>query len=639
MSLESIGKLIGESAAFEYSGQESSAIERARLALNMALSGNSPEGIASAQVRLGDIYYRMGHFKEASQLGEEALARSGAESRTRVEAYLLLGNCAMETGPLDEPESFYQAAADLSRQLGYDEALARAMHDLGACIYSMRGQFELAFAAEEEAYRISCRLNSSLQPFMLISMGFDCLLIGQYDRAGELLQRLAPLISDNNFLKGYFDLLNAHLNQFEGNLASALEFYDHARSVAGTTGDLGMNIFLRIGLSQYHQILGNYPAAYDWANDAVAWANRMLSRRMLGRALIERGNTAWLSGDLSRAESDFKEAVEVLRRRQQAYDLARAQLLMAALLYYQALPGAEPAYLEAITLILSGGFVYLLERDRARTFPLVAHYLNRLDPSMQLVNGRLLAQFKSVSPPPLHIKTLGTFAVYRQGILIPKNAWRRQAGELFRLLLTSPGRKLSREQVIESLWPDKPLSTARVNFHQATSSLRRALEPDLPDKFPSRYLLVEEGQVTLYLPVGSLVDYEAFEVHVNRGEWDQSLALYLGEPFLQDRYHDWASWKREELIQLHLRALLGAAAEKLEAGQVDQALACSLRVLKEEPWNERAGLLGIQAYLKMNNRPAALRLYQELESCLREQFDLSPMPELKNLYQSIEAAK
>ncbi len=82
---------------------------------------------------------------------------------------------------------------------------------------------------------------------------------------------------------------------------------------------------------------------------------------------------------------------------------------------------------------------------------------------------------------------------------------------------------------------------------------------------------------------------------------------------------------------------MGAAANKLEADKPDQALSFCLRVLKEEPWNEKAGLLGIQAYLKMNNRPAALHLYRELESCLRQEFNLSPMAELQNLYQSITA--
>jgi len=60
-------------------------------------------------------------------------------------------------------------------------------------------------------------------------------------------------------------------------------------------------------------------------------------------------------------------------------------------------------------------------------------------------------------------------------------------------LLLSPGRRLSAEQVAEQLFPEREQRAAQVLFHHATSALRRALEPELPDKFPSRYLEVEEG--------------------------------------------------------------------------------------------------------------------------------------------------
>jgi DNA-binding SARP family transcriptional activator len=635
MGVDAIGKLIDDSIALELSGQEGAAIKHAQLALELATTENNPEQLAHTRIRLGDLHYRMGHFEEAKDLGEQALAQAGFKSHIRVDAYILLGNCSMEVGSLEGAEMYYHAAADLSRQIGYDNALMSALHDLGACVYALRGQFDLAFASEEEAFRIGCKVNSPLMPSVLISMCFDCLLTGQHQRSRELLEQLMPLIEENYRYYGYSMLLNAYLAQAEGELTIAMDYYNRARPVAETTGDLGLNVFLRTGLSACHQIIGNYSTAYSWADDAVTWARRLGTRRLLGRALIERANSAWKIGDLVAAESDLRLAIQDLRSRQQAYDLARTLLLLAALLQNLSRPEAEAMYLEAITLILSGGFVYLLERERSRTFPLIAQYLNRNDASMQAINNRLLDRFLSVPPPPLRIITLGRFDVYCLGILIPNTAWRRQAGELFRLLLVSSGRTLSREQIINNLWPDKAPSTTRLNFHQATSSLRRALEPDLPDKFPSRYLIVEEGQVSLYLPEGSQVDYEAFEGHVHAQEWDEALHLYQGEPFVKDRYHDWASWKREELIQLELKALLGSAYKDLVADNPDLALRHCLRVLKEEPWNEQAVLLGMEANLKMKNRPAALQLYDDLEACLRAEFDISPMTELTRLYHVI----
>jgi DNA-binding SARP family transcriptional activator len=635
MSDDAIARLIEESAALERTGQVGAAMDRARQAQELAHSSGNQESMARTLALMGDFHYRMGHFEEAEKLGKQALTHAGQISPSRVNALILLGNCSMEVGSLGESEAQYQTAADLSRQIGYDHARVSALHDLGACVYALRGQFDLAFAAEEEAYRLACQVNSPLRPFMLISMCWYGILTGQSQRARDILGELLPLVADNYRLQGYYDWLCGCLAQLEGDLPTAFQLFSQVRPVAETTGDVGMNIFLRIGLSIYYQITGNTSAAYDWANDAVSWASRVGTRRLLGRALIERGRSAWLKGDLSRAESDLRLAIQDLSNRQQAYDLARAHLVLAALLYQQKIPEAESAYIDTVSLIVSGGFTFLLERERVIAFPLVAHYLNHPEPSMQAVNATLLERLERVPPPLLRIVTLGRFEVIRNGMAIPTKAWRRKAGELFRLLLISPGRTLSREQIIDALWPEKPISTASIFFHQATSALRRALETDLPDKFPSRYLLVDEGQVSLSLPAGSQLDYETFEAFINKGEWDAALRLYQGEPFTLDRYHDWASLKREQLIQLGLKVLLAVATQSLEDGDAEQALISCQRVLTEEPWHEQATLLGMQACLKLNNRPGALNLYLDLERCLRQEFGIQPIPELRQLYQSL----
>jgi DNA-binding SARP family transcriptional activator len=628
-------ELIEQSAYLERSGQVGAALECARQSLEVARSDRDPDGMATALVRMGDLHYRMGHFAEVRDLGKQALACAGKESLPRVGAFIMLGNCSMEDGSLGEAETYYQTAADLSRQMGYDQQLVSALHDLAAGVYALRGQFDLAFTAEEEAYRIACQVNSPFKHFMLISMCFDSLLTGQYQRGKDILARILPLIKGDYSMQGHYAWMSAYIAQIEGDLPVAFELYNQVRPIAETTGDLGLNVFLRMGLSACHQMMGNASAAYDWANDAVSWASRVGTRRLLGRTLTERARSAWLKGDLSAAESDLRRAIQDLSVRQQAYDLARAYLLLAALLRQQNRPDADTAYLEAITLIVSGDFAYLVERERALAFPLVAHYLSNPDPTMQVISARLLAHLASAPPPPLRIFTLGRFEVYSRGRLIQAAAWRRSAGELFRLLLISPGRSLSREQVIDALWPEKSLSAATDFLYQATSGLRRALEPDLPDKFPSRYLLVEEGQVTLYLPSGSQVDFESFEEDVRKGEWEAALKLYQGEPFAKDRYHDWASWKREQLIQQGLRVLLAAATQSLEAGDAGQALTSCQRILAEEPWQEQATLLGMQACLKLNDRPGALRLYLSLKRCLNEEFGVLPMGELRDLYQSL----
>ena len=215
----------------------------------------------------------------------------------------------------------------------------------------------------------------------------------------------------------------------------------------------------------------------------------------------------------------------------------------------------------------------------------------------------------------------------------------RGAGELLRLLLIGPGWTLARDAVIEAFWPDKSPLVMQTSFHQATSAPRHALEPDLPDKFPSRYLEVEGGQVTLRLPPGSWVDWEVYEQNVREGQWEDALALYGGELFPGDRYADWAAERREWLEQCFLHAALGAAHQRLEAGQAEAALEACHRALAVEPWHEEAVLLGMRACLALNDRARALRLYRNVERTLREDLGAAPQPELERFYQKLLRVK
>jgi DNA-binding SARP family transcriptional activator len=250
------------------------------------------------------------------------------------------------------------------------------------------------------------------------------------------------------------------------------------------------------------------------------------------------------------------------------------------------------------------------------------------------LSATLLNHLGRVPPPPLRIVTLGKFEVTQRGQVIDKSAWhQRKAGELFRLLLISVGHSLTRDEIIETLWPDK--SMAQPLFHRATSQLRRVLEPDLPDKFPSRYLEVDEGRVTLHLSIGSTIDFEEFEQRVSAEHWLDALALFGGDLFPADRYADWAAAPRERLTQLAVQALLAQAQLDLEAAQFDRALELARRVIVIEPWHEQAVLIAMRASLAQNDRPGAARLYHTLEQTLRADLGLAPMPELRALHQAL----
>ena len=361
---------------------------------------------------------------------------------------------------------------------------------------------------------------------------------------------------------------------------------------------------------------------------------------MLGRTLIERARAAWMIGDTHAAEIDLRQAISELSARGQLYDLARAQFLFAALRHAQQHTDAESAWRDAATLLIRGGYAYILDQDRSLAYPLIASHLNSANPVIAKVSAQCVEQLQRVPPPPLRIVTLGAFAIWQGTRQVDKRALRkRRAGELFALLLLAPSHSLSFDQIVDALWGDKELTAAQAQFHHATSALRRALEPELPDKFPSRYLLVDEGQTALCLPPGSTIDFQIFEEHCDREEWDAALTTYRDDLLPDYLYADWVITSRERFKRLYLRALLITAHRQMQAGHARETIDLCHRILEIDPWQEDAALLGMQAHLAFNDRTSALRLYRALEKVLCDELGVTPQTELQALYRELVNSK
>lgn len=636
-SLETVYDLVQTSRAFEQEGKFPAALKRAQRALAVAREMGDLAAEAEALVCLAKIRFRMGKISEAVSLAQEARALAQADSPTIVDTWQVSGNCAAGTDSLAEAEACYLQAAELAREIGYSQGRIAALHGLAAGVYRARGQFDLALAAELEVRDLleqEGRKADLIYPLIITIMIYQ--FTGQYEKVPGLLNELGALTLPGSIPEGYQLFLQAEHALAQGNLEEAKSLYLHCRSNAEATGEPWLNINLRLGMSRYYRMTDEGATARQWAEDAFQYAAKVGFRHEQGRARLERGQVAWLCGQMEQAHEDFQAAIALLEELGAAYDLAHARLLLAALLNAQKDRQAHLAWRAAAGAILAGGYAFLLQRERRHAFPLVAEYLNHPDQELAELSAQLLAELQKNPAPPLSVRLLGDFAVLRGRQPVSAALLKqRQAGELFRLLLISPGRRLSREQVIEALWQDKSPAAAVNFFHQATSALRHALEPDLPGKFPSRYLLVEEGLVSLRLPPGSEVDYERFEQHLKRGEWQQAVSLWQGEPFSLDRYKDWAAWKREQLINGYLRALLALAEEYLSSGNAQDALDACQRILQIDPWQEQAAQIAMQACLQQGNRSQALRIYLNLERRLRDDLGIAPQDDLRRLYLSL----
>src|SRR5512142_2242513 len=102
----------------------------------------------------------------------------------------------------------------------------------------------------------------------------------------------------------------------------------------------------------------------------------------------------------------------------------------------------------------------------------------------------------------LRVHLLGRFEVVRDDAPIPAHAWRRRRpADLLKLVALAPGRVLSRDQVVETLWPEKDPASGANNLHRALYDLRQILG--------GRWVDLEHGRVAMSPEVWT--DIDAFE--------------------------------------------------------------------------------------------------------------------------------
>ncbi len=226
----------------------------------------------------------------------------------------------------------------------------------------------------------------------------------------------------------------------------------------------------------------------------------------------------------------------------------------------------------------------------------------------------------------VHITLLGGFAVTVAGTPIPSAGWRRRhAAALVKTLALVPARRLHREQLIDTLWPELTVDEAAPRLHKAAHYARRTLGH--PDS------VVLAGDMVALWPDGDVqVDAVIFQEQAEAALSDKDAAAaglaadrYRGDLLPEDPYESWAESVRDRLRLLHLDVL---------------RLAGRWEVLTTvDPADERAHLELIAALARRGDRRAALRQFERLERALRAELGVAPSRAAERLRERLLAAE
>jgi len=265
-----------------------------------------------------------------------------------------------------------------------------------------------------------------------------------------------------------------------------------------------------------------------------------------------------------------------------------------------------------------------LRRERRALLPALARARGR---GAEALRARLL----DAAAGPLDVESLGAFRVVRRGggdVDAEAIRFRTpRVADLFRVLLLASvdAEVIPRDVLIEALWPGE--REAGGTFHTHLGHLRRALEPHLPPRTPSRYVLRSENGYKLDLRGGSW-DAERFQRDAEEGlaalrageprradaQLARAVELYDGPLFAEHLYVDAYADRRRELARLFLESGLAAAdcawklgdAERARRGEIDRLFdRCQAALRAEIDADPSPATRALAARLKQRPPPGA----------------------------------
>jgi DNA-binding SARP family transcriptional activator len=303
---------------------------------------------------------------------------------------------------------------------------------------------------------------------------------------------------------------------------------------------------------------------------------------------------------------------------------------------------AAPVRTQAATLVGELGF--------AEAYPTLRGLTKDRNADVRQAAENSLNRLVYRPPYRLRVRTLGSFAIWRGEQEVRDRDWRSsKARQLFQLLLTERGRALSRDQVIDVIWPEMEADAAANNLRVTINRLSKALEPERPEGAPPAYLVQQNETYSLNLESDIEIDAAEFVAAIEEGQLaarrgQRTIAIanlrkgverYGGQYLPDCLYEDWSAVERERLELLFSESAVQLAELLLEDGQPHDAIGLAWRVLEFDRTYEAAYRVLMRAHAGLGERSTALKLFERCVSVLRDDLNVAPLPETGALSQQI----
>jgi DNA-binding SARP family transcriptional activator len=239
------------------------------------------------------------------------------------------------------------------------------------------------------------------------------------------------------------------------------------------------------------------------------------------------------------------------------------------------------------------------------------------------------------------IELCGQLTIRLEGRQVDRQLPGRQVRLIFAYLVVNRSRPVSRDELIDVVWPDVAPADPGAALSTLLARLRAAI---------GEGVLQGRHGLTLCLPSGAWVDLEAAELHVARAQAaldrrDHAAALeasadglrLIERPLLPEFDETWVEERRRELDDLRLSTYETMARAGLALGPngLGRAERAARELIKLAAFRESGYALLMQVYARRGDAAEGLRVFDRLRVLLREELGVMPSRTLTALNEAL----
>lgn len=514
---------------------------------------------------------------------------------------------------LKELTTLFEENISLLKKKKNELWLCNLQHRL-ATIYLMRGDIVQAKQLFSDSLKGSEQFHDHpMSALNLILMAEIYRYLGNYEKAIELVRK-AVFISDKYRIRhtqihALDTLATIYLDKEK--VDKAAPYIELALNLA-KEHDKSTLIFVYTTMGRLYSVKNDSAKAIEWGEKAVSLAESYNNDFDNGWSKHELGKTYFKSQKYEKAKRCFEQAFH-------AFSLFTHYQCMVGISMYQIYSvigdgaHAEKVYKEIKSTCEKYDFYWLLDS---------------LKPKKASKDAK--EQMK-----PLSIQTLGSFKVtYKNKPIIIK---RQSSLRLLQYFITHRNKKIEKDMIIDTVFPDGSLHNIENHFNVSLSVLRKTLEPDLKSGVHSRFIK-RFGNQYLFDTTDIDLDVETF-LNLTKEDSDcdikkleKGITLFQGDFFEEYPYEAMLENERERIRHLFVKTSQMLAQHYFQQNNYQKCFLHFERILDKDPYQEDIYFDYLEMLLKKNLVTKANKVANDMKQFFADEMGISVNDQIQHIF-------